>query len=298
MPQNLPSPILANADFLALLRVAIDLEDECTETLPGAIPFGPEMQQHSPAIVGQTQSRQHKKRCRTRNAKIQSLGYRPKIRSAKKHLKSAQIINTALNASTLPVSTGAHTALNRPVPPNPSKVSEIEELIADGFIYVSCGENGSPQPIVDCNGLIVAHIAGSPPDTSYDEDCMKLFNVIIEESSSDTFKKAELNHKRGEFPAVNFGFTLPNGFKHPINLDMHYHEQKIKRISSCLGFKRISAFQNAAFAFWNPGVYDYQKSRIEQLLAHDTSLQRTSPKTIFPTTACNFRNAGTSSFGS
>jgi hypothetical protein len=37
-------------------------------------------------------------------------------------------------------------------------------------------------------------------------------------------------------------------------------------------------------------VYEYQKSRIEQLLAHSPELKHTVPKTIFPTTACNFRN--------
>ena len=37
-------------------------------------------------------------------------------------------------------------------------------------------------------------------------------------------------------------------------------------------------------------MYTYQKSRIEQLLAHDKTLKRTTETTIFPTTACNFRN--------
>jgi hypothetical protein len=168
-----------------------------------------------------------------------------------------------------------------------------------------------PRPIIDRNGLIIAHIAGAPQDITYDKDAHNLFKVIIEESKSDTFSKAELNHKRGSFPAVNFGFTLPNGFKHPINLDYRRHQEKIDRIRSCLGFARISAFQNctyqapalvlcvsdlpsiiylAAFAFWNPGVYEYQKTRIEQLLVHNPALKRTSSTTIFPTTACNFRN--------
>ncbi|KAF9475047.1 hypothetical protein BDN70DRAFT_814709, partial [Pholiota conissans] len=55
-------------------------------------------------------------------------------------------------------------------------------------------------------------------------------------------------------------------------------------------FKRISGFHNSAFAFWNPGVYHYQKTRVEALLNHDKNLRRTTPTTIFPTTACNFRN--------
>ncbi|KAF8177220.1 hypothetical protein BJ912DRAFT_857008, partial [Pholiota molesta] len=145
-------------------------------------------------------------------------------------------------------------------------------------------------PIVDRNGLIIAHIAGALQDATYYKDAQDLFKIIVEESKLDTFSKGELNHKRGNFPAVNFGFTLPNGFKHPINLDYRRHQEKIDRIRGCLGFRRISAFQNAAFAFWNPGVYEYQKTRVEQLLAYDPTLKRTSPMTIFPTTACNFHN--------
>lgn len=49
-------------------------------------------------------------------------------------------------------------------------------------------------------------------------------------------------------------------------------------------------FYIATFAYWNPGVYVYQKSRIEKVLKHHPELERTSSKTIFPTTACNFRN--------
>lgn len=40
-------------------------------------------------------------------------------------------------------------------------------------------------------------------------------------------------------------------------------------------------------------MYDYQKTRVEQVLADKNDrpkLKRTTPKTVFPTTACNFRN--------
>ena len=47
----------------------------------------------------------------------------------------------------------------------------------------------------------------------------------------------------------------------------------------------------AAYAFWNPGVYEYQKKRVEQVIAEKRlQLKRTTPKTAYPTTACNFRN--------
>jgi hypothetical protein len=52
----------------------------------------------------------------------------------------------------------------------------------------------------------------------------------------------------------------------------------------------LSLWYLAVFVFWNPGVYEYQKTRVEQLLAYDPMLKRTSPMTIFPTTACNFWN--------
>lgn len=74
----------------------------------------------------------------------------------------------------------------------------------------------------------------------------------MEESHSDTFSKAELQHKRGAFPAVNFGFTLPNGFKEPINLDHSRHIDKVERIRESAGFKQVSCLQNGWFVFILP----------------------------------------------
>ncbi|KAF8174537.1 hypothetical protein BJ912DRAFT_931392 [Pholiota molesta] len=177
--------------------------------------------------------------------------------------------------------------MERPAPQSPNEIPEIKTLIQKGFTFSS----RLPRPILDCDGRIVALIAGAPPrDTTYDKDAHDLFKIIIEESDSNTFTKKELVHKRGDFPAINFGYTLPHGYNNPINLDTRHHKKKIDRFRSSLGFTRISAFQNAAFAFWNPGVYLYQKSRIEQLLARHPELKRTAEKTIFPTTAFNFRN--------
>ncbi|KAF8952162.1 hypothetical protein BDZ97DRAFT_1880486 [Flammula alnicola] len=191
-----------------------------------------------------------------------------------KCLSSAEIVQTVLDTTKLPVASGARTALNKPIPQNRREIPEIKALVDDGFQYVACGMDGvlskAPQPIVNRNGLIIGHIA----------EAKDLFKVIIEESDPNTFSKDELNHKRGNFPAINFGFTLPNGFKHPINLENSHHKRR----------SVASLAAPAAFEFWNPGIYRYQKSCIEQLLAHDPELKCTTPKTIFPTTACNFRN--------
>jgi hypothetical protein len=116
------------------------------------------------------------------------------------------------------------------------------------------------QPIVDYNGLIIAHIAGGPHNASYYDDAKDLFNVIIEESKLDTFSQNEKSHKHGNFPAVNFGFTLPNGFKDPINLDCHHHQEKIDRIRRCTAFGRISMFQNGKHICLHPCHWCYVHS--------------------------------------
>ncbi|KAF8176923.1 hypothetical protein BJ912DRAFT_930519 [Pholiota molesta] len=292
-------PVLASpeADFSALLRNAIDLEDEDDDKQdPEATPRAPSvkapMQVFGKPTLGATSSRQHKKRRAAREKAILIHGYPS---AAGKYLDSAKSVNSALETASLPVESGAYAALRKPVPQNPTKAPDIQRLIDDGFQYISCGENGIPsrlpQPILDSERRVIAVIAGAPPqDLTYDEHTHELFKIIIAESSSKRFTKEELGHKRGDFPAVNFGFTLPHGFKHPINLDSRHHEKTIRRITKSRGFARISGFQNASFAFWNPGVYRHQKSYIEQLLARYPELKRTTEKTIFPTTACNFRN--------
>lgn len=106
------------------------------------------------------------------------------------------------------------------------------------------------MPIVDRNNFIIGYIAFPPDGSAYEKDTKDLFRIIIEESDSDTFSPGELHHKRGDFPAVNFGWTLPNGFKHPINLDDSRHKEKISRIRQSPGFVKISGIQNSKVKFF------------------------------------------------
>lgn len=63
-------------------------------------------------------SRQAIKQRRVREEKIIREGYRAANVSAQKHLQSAQLIQTSLDAAKLPAARGAYTALNKPSPPN------------------------------------------------------------------------------------------------------------------------------------------------------------------------------------
>lgn len=101
-----------------------------------------------------------------------------------------------------------------------------------------------PHPIVDINGYIIGHVASPPNDALYDTETKDLLYNILDESQSNSFSNGELHHKRGDFPAVNFGWTLPNGFQGPINLDDSRHKPKIARICESPGFIKISGHQN------------------------------------------------------
>ncbi|KAF8166163.1 hypothetical protein BJ912DRAFT_1093414 [Pholiota molesta] len=241
----------ADADFPTLLRTAInELENENEQNPPdvvlSTVGLSPAISEDEPSAP--SLSRQHKRRRHNRSEEIMRHGYSPSTKSVRKHLNGARAVKTNLDTAKLPVASGAYTALNKPTPQNPREVPEIEKLIQSGFQYISCGEDGTPsrlgRPICDRNGFVIAHIAGSPQDPLYDKETHELFKIIVEESHSNAFTKSELNHKRGSFPAINFGFTLPNGFKHPLNLDYRRHQAKIDRIQKSPGFKRISAFQN------------------------------------------------------
>jgi hypothetical protein len=89
-------------------------------------------------------------------------------------------------------------------------------------------------------------LAGQPDDPTYAADADALFTVMREESASEKFTAKELNHRRGRFPAINVGFTMPNGFREPINLDTSDHQRTVDRIREHSGFKRISAYHNGS----------------------------------------------------
>lgn len=65
-----------------------------------------------------------------------------------------------------------------------------------------------------------------------------------EEATSAAWTAKELDHKRGRFPAITTGFTMPNGFREPINLSTSQHQEAVDRLRAHPGFKRISSYQN------------------------------------------------------
>ena len=170
----------------------------------------------------------------------------------------------------------------------------------------------SDRPFEDEDGRIFLMLAGQPDDPTYAADAAALFTVMREESASGNFTAKELSHKRGRFPAINAGFTMPNGFREPINLGNSHHQETVDRIRAHSGFKRISAYHNgsarfpiyqpvysishlvsASFALWNPGLYAYYRERVQKLCEKMPHLQKNTPKTIFPTAAFNLCNVCT-----
>lgn len=105
------------------------------------------------------------------------------------------------------------------------------------------------RPFEDGDGKIFLVLAGQPDDPTYKADATALFTVMHEESFSGNFTSKELIHKRGLYPTINTGFTLPNGFQEPINLKISHHQKSADTIRSHEGFKRISAFQNGRACF-------------------------------------------------
>ncbi|KAG6809119.1 hypothetical protein H0H92_001475, partial [Tricholoma furcatifolium] len=135
------------------------------------------------------------------------------------------------------------------------------------------------------DGQIFAVLIGQPDDPSYAESCRLATEAIMEEGRSATFSPAELNHKRGAFPAVNVGVTMGLGATYPTNLA---HSSMMDRLLSNPHIQRLAHFADAAFNLWAPKVHQKFRGHLLPLFKNHTYLRRIFPRSVYPAAAFNF----------
>ena len=87
----------------------------------------------------------------------------------------------------------------------------------------------------------------SPPDQgSYPQAGEAVLDPILREGNAAYFKDDERRHRRGEFPALNFGVTHGNGTTEPINLNNDNHDAMIRRIRANPEVQRVAKFASGA----------------------------------------------------
>ncbi|KAF8163967.1 hypothetical protein BJ912DRAFT_864508, partial [Pholiota molesta] len=144
-------------------------------------------------------------------------------------------------------------------------------------------------PIVDASSRIIAVLSGHPNDPNWDIVHRRAADAVQMAGDRCHFPKKTLSHRRGSFPALNWGISYGGGQKQPGNL---YHStQNSQALSDLLKndyVSRIAGYASAAFATWAPNLYTYYETHFNALLKHDPSLRRNWPTSVWASFAVNF----------
>lgn len=105
----------------------------------------------------------------------------------------------------------------------------------------------TPRPILDSLRRIIAVLVGSPGDLTFDQACSHFFDAVMFEGRKASFSKAECDHLRGKFPALNLGVTHAKGTSQPINIDNKSHTEMLQRLMGSKDAQRLASFASGEF---------------------------------------------------
>lgn len=67
------------------------------------------------------------------------------------------------------------------------------------------------MPIVDTDGRVIAVLVGRPDDADWENVTAAAYGALTDASLHLEFKSKVKNHRRGRFPALNFGISYGGG---------------------------------------------------------------------------------------
>lgn len=83
----------------------------------------------------------------------------------------------------------------------------------------------------------------SPPDQiSYIQAGNAVLGTILRQGKLASFSEDELDHRRGKFPALNFGVMHGYGTMHPVNLSNGSHDTMIREFRANPNVQRMAKF--------------------------------------------------------
>lgn len=90
-------------------------------------------------------------------------------------------------------------------------------------------------------------LVGSPDDPTFDRTCCRFFNAVKFEGSNTSFSRAECDHLRGKFPALNVGVTHGKGTSQPLNINNGSHTEMLERLLGGEDAQRLASFASGEF---------------------------------------------------
>ncbi|KAL0564975.1 hypothetical protein V5O48_017062 [Marasmius crinis-equi] len=198
-------------------------------------------------------------------------------------LKNAQPVQVGLQAEDFKAAKGAHTGKRgskKAKAKYPEEPVTLKQLMGIG----------TPHPILDLHGHVIAVLCGQPTDQSYHDALFRLFLKMVK---LDTQLSNQNTHRRGSFRAYNMGVIMGMGSKWPVNLDLKGATPLIRSLLGEEGVKRMIGFHNVSFAFWAPRLFAKYKEVMQAVLDQRPELQPPFKEHVFSACTFNFDNVWT-----
>ena len=87
----------------------------------------------------------------------------------------------------------------------------------------------------------------SPHHAGFFTVCDTACDAISEEGRQADFSLGELKHRRGRFPALNFGVLHGKGTKGPVNLKNEPHDEMILRLCERKDVAQLACFGSGKY---------------------------------------------------
>ncbi|RXW18566.1 hypothetical protein EST38_g7287 [Candolleomyces aberdarensis] len=230
-------------------------------------------------------------------------GQAPRRADILKHVHLETKVDVPIELSELPATRCGYRAQNVK---QPAAMHGLEDLKAQGYAVIQFESgyvvfslfgvfNGtelqtgrSSKPLVDSKtGKIFGVIIHGIDDPTYMDTCKHAFDFLEECRSVEVFYKNECDHRRGQYPAVNYGVSYGQGSKRPYLLNCK-HQELMRRILKNEYIIRLATFSSYLFSMWAPDVYQYYRQRLDDIYKYMPELPRNFTRSVWPCAAFNF----------
>ncbi|RXW16257.1 hypothetical protein EST38_g9598 [Candolleomyces aberdarensis] len=211
-------------------------------------------------------------------------GQVPRRADILKHVHLESKVDVAIELSNLPATTCGYRAQNMK---QSAAMYDLEDLKAQGYTVIHF-EPGTSKPLVDGKtGRIFGVIVHGVDDPTYVDTCKSAFEFLEDCRTVEVFYKNECDHRRGQFPAVNYGVSYGQGSKKPYLLNCKHQELMTQMLSNDY-IIRLATFASYLFSMWAPNVYQYYRQRLDTIYKNMPELPRNFTRSIWPCAAFNF----------
>ncbi|KAF8176653.1 hypothetical protein K438DRAFT_1908668 [Mycena galopus ATCC 62051] len=146
----------------------------------------------------------------------------------------------------------------------------------------------TPRPLLDCNGRIIAVLAGRPAGEDYRAAAAAAFCAIRDAGAEARFPASMRKHRRGLFAAINVGLSYGKGQQVPSWLHNEEYDALADGLLANSYLNRLASFADSAFALWAPRLYAHYRGHDAALRHRHPHLRRPFERSVFFCAAVNF----------